>query len=266
MSETVLSQASPGLAQLFGAALQRVASQREEINALDGFNGNHGDNMVQNLQVITDALTVQGDKTPAEALRYAGEALQVQGRGGTSQFYSKGLGQAAEKLQGHTSLEQGDVMTLIQSLLGAVPAAGNPQEGQTVQSVLDMVLGMAGMGGVQQARPEPEPEPEPTLGGGIMDLLKGLIGVSPAQQAPVPQPSVAPQDDTFDMGDVLERLLPAGLAYLQAKQAGADSSQAIQQALIKALLGGQTQRASTPRAAAGSLIAQSMLQAFLGRK
>jgi len=263
MSETVLSQASPSLAQLFGAALQRVASQREEINALDGFNGNHGDNMVQNLQVITDALTVQGDKTPAEALRYAGEALQVQGRGGTSQFYSQGLGQAAEKLQGHTSLEQGDVMTLIQSLLGAVPAAGNPQEGQTMQSVLDMVLGMAG---AQQRAPEPEPEPEPTLGGGIMDLLKGLIGVSPAQQAPIPQPSVAPQDDTFDMGDVLERLLPAGLAYLQAKQAGADSSQAIQQALIKALLGGQAQRASTPRAAAGSLIAQSMLQAFLGRK
>lgn len=263
MSETVFSQSSPGLAQLFGAALQRVAAQREEINALDGYNGNHGDNMVQNLQVITDALTVQGDKPPADALRYAGQALQAQGRGGTSQFYSKGLGQAAERLQGHTALEQGDVMTLIQSLLGAVPAAANPQEGQTVQSVLDMVLGMAG---AQPAQPEPEPEPEPTLGGGVMDLLKGLIGFSPAQQASVPQPSVAPQDDGFDMGDVLERLLPAGLAYLQAKQAGADSSQAIQQALIKALLGGQTQRPSTPRAAAGSLIAQSMLQAFLGRK
>ncbi|MBN1920351.1 MAG: DAK2 domain-containing protein [Anaerolineae bacterium] len=265
MSETVFSQASPGLAQLFGAALQRVAAQREEINALDGYNGNHGDNMVQNLQVITDALTVQGDKPPAEALRYAGQALQVQGRGGTSQFYSQGLGQAAEKLQGHTALEQGDVMTLIQSLLGAVPAAANPQEGQTVQSVLDMVLGMAGMGGAQEAQPAPAPEPEPTLGGGVMDMLKGLIGLSPAP-APTPQPSVVPQDDGFDMGDVLERLLPAGLAYLQAKQAGADSSQAIQQALAKALLGGQTQSASTPRAAAGSLIAQSMLQAFLGRK
>lgn len=263
MSETVFSQSSPGLAQLFGAALQRVAAQREEINALDGYNGNHGDNMVQNLQVITDALTVQGDKPPAEALRYAGQALQVQGRGGTSQFYSQGLGQAAERLQGHTALQQGDVMTLIQSLLGAVPAAANPQEGQTVQSVLDMVLGMAG---AQQAQPEPEPEPEPTLGGGVMDLLKGLIGFAPAQQASVPQPSVAPQNDGFDMGDVLERLLPAGLAYLQAKQAGADSSQAIQQALVKALLGGQTQKPSTPRAAAGSLIAQSMLQAFLGRK
>ena len=53
MSETVKSQTSPTLADLFGAALRSVAAQREEINALDGFNGNHGDNMVQNLQIIT---------------------------------------------------------------------------------------------------------------------------------------------------------------------------------------------------------------------
>ncbi len=265
MSERVFSQSSPDLAQLFGAALRSMKAQREEINALDGFNGNHGDNMVQNLQVITEALSMQGEKPPADALRYAGEVLQVQGRGGTSQFYSQGLGQAAERLQGHTSLEQGDVMTLIQSILGAVPAEGNPQEGQTMQSVLDMVLGMTG---AEKARPEPEPEPQAALGGGVFDLLKGLIGIPPSQTTPAQpmQPSVTPQDDTFDLGDVLERLLPAGLAYLQAKQSGADSSQAIQQALIKALLGGQTQRPSTPRAAAGSLIAQSLLQAFLGRK
>lgn len=264
MSEMVSAQ-TPNLADLFGAALQRMAAQREEINALDDFNGNHGDNMVQNLQVITKALEMQQDKPPADALRYAGNVLQAQGRGGTSQFYSQGLGRAAEQLQGHASLEQGDVMTLIQSILGSVPAQGNPQEGQTVQSVLDMVLGMAG---AQQAMPQPAPEPEPTLGGGVFDLLKGLIGLSPAATTPArpTQPSVVPQDDTFDLGDVLERLLPAGLAYLQATQAGADPSQAIQQALIKALLGGQVQRPSTPRAAAGSVIAKSLLEAFLGRK
>lgn len=265
MSEMASALTSPNLADLFGAALRSLAEQRDEINALDDFNGNHGDNMVQNLQVVTEALSMQQDKSPAEALRYAGDVLQVQGRGGTSQFYSQGLGRAAEQLQGHATLEQGDVMTLIQSILGSVPAQGNPQEGQTVQSVLDMVLGMAG---AQQVSPQPAPEPEPTLGGGVFDLLKGLIGLSPSKPTPVQptQPSVVPQDDTFDVGDVLERLLPAGLAYLQAKQAGADSSQAIKQALIKALLGGQAQRPSTPRAAAGSVIAQSMLQAFLGRK
>jgi len=265
MSETVKSQTSPTLADLFGAALRSVAAQREEINALDGFNGNHGDNMVQNLQIITGALSSQGDKPPAEALQRAAETLQVQGRGGTSPYYSQGLAQAAQKLGGHTSLEQGDVMTLIESLLGAVPATGNPQEGQPTESVLDMVLGMAG---VRQAQPEPAPEPQPTSGGSLMDLLKGLIGVSPSQTAPPPpaQPTAPAQDDTLDLEEVLERLLPAGIAYFQARQTGADSSQAMQQALIKALLGGQTQKPATPRAAAGSLIAQSMLQAFLGRK
>lgn len=265
MSETLLSQASPNLAQLFGAALKSVLAQREEINALDGFNGNHGDNMAQNLQVITEALQEQSDKAPAEALRYAGQVLQVQGRGGTSQYYSQGLGQAAEKLEGRASLQQGDVMTLIQSLLGAVPAQGHPQQGQAVESVLDMVLGMVG---AQQSQPQPAPQATPSAAGGIMDLLKGLVGGQASQTAPSAptQPAPTPQDDQLDMGDVLERLLPAGLAFLQAKQSGADTSQAMQQALIKALLGGQTQKPSTPRAAAGSLIAQSLLQAFLGRK
>jgi hypothetical protein len=58
------------------------------------------------------------------------------------------------------------------------------------------------------------------------------------------------------------------MALLQARQSGGDSSQAVQQALIRALLGGQVQpqQASTPRAAAGSLVAQTILQALMGRK
>lgn len=267
MSESATAQGISDLAQLFGAALQRLTAQREAINALDGFNGNHGDNMVQNLQVITEALAARSGSAPADALRYAGQVLQAQGKGGTSQYYSRGLGQAARELEGHAALEQGDVMTLIQSLLSAVPAEGHPQQGQAAPSVLDMVLNMA-EAQASTPRAAPASQPVPTALGGILDLAKGLIGKPPSQVAsPQPeQPPTTPQADKLDMGDVLERLLPAGLAFLQAKQAGADTSQAMQQALIKALLGGQTQRPTTPRAAAGSLIAQSMLQAFLGRR
>lgn len=95
-----MSQSALDLNSLFGAALQAVTSHRQEINDLDGYNGNHGDNMVENLRMITDALQANKSQPPAEALRYAGQKLQSQGRGGTSQYYARGLNQAAERLQG----------------------------------------------------------------------------------------------------------------------------------------------------------------------
>jgi hypothetical protein len=83
------------------------------------------------------------------------------------------------------------------------------------------------------------------------------------------QPSQAgPLDDGLDVGDVLSTLLPAGLAFLQAKQTGADTASPIGQASSGALMGGQMNplQSSTPRGAAGSLIAQSILQALASRR
>lgn len=88
-------------------------------------------------------------------------------------------------------------------------------------------------------------------------------------QAPQPQAGpAAPQDDGLDLGDVVSALLPAGLAFLKAKQSGADTAQAAGQALIGALMGGQVNplQAGNPRTAAGSLIAQSILQALAGKR
>jgi hypothetical protein len=70
------------------------------------------------------------------------------------------------------------------------------------------------------------------------------------------------------VGDVLSTLLPAGLAFLQAKQTGADTTSAIGQALSGALMGGQMNplQSGTPRGAAGGLIAQSILQALTSRR
>ena len=84
------------LGTLFGAALQNVDTNRQQINALDGVNGNHGDNMVHNLQVITQAMQAQGKQAPAEQLRHAAAELQSNGKGGTSQYYAQGLNEAAK--------------------------------------------------------------------------------------------------------------------------------------------------------------------------
>jgi hypothetical protein len=226
-----MNQSTLDLGDLFGAALQAVTAHRQEINDLDGYNGNHGDNMVENVRMIMDALKEKSSQPPSEALGYASQRLQSNGRGGTSQYYARGLGQAAQQLQGRSTIENNDVMTIVQSLLGAIPSQGVQQQPQPGGSVLDQVLGLAG------AQPSP-------AGPGALD-------------------------DGLDLGDVLNVLVPAGLAFLQAKQSGADTAQAAGQALVGALMGGgrvNPLQAGTPRAAAGGLIAQSILQALTGRR
>jgi hypothetical protein len=260
----MMNQPTLDLSDLFGAALQAVTAHRQEINDLDGYNGNHGDNMVENVRMIVDALKERSTQMPSEALGYAGERLRSEGRGGTSQYYAKGLSEAAEQLQDRPSLEPGDVMSVVQSILGAIPSQGHPQQPQAGGTVLEQMLGMGGgqpgqaggsvleqvlgMGGGQA----------PQAGGGVLEQVLGMAGGQP--------PQAEPQDDGLGMDDVLSALLPAGLAFLQARQSGADTASAAAQALTGALMGGQANplQAGTPRAAAGGLIAQSILRALVG--
>jgi hypothetical protein len=240
------------LSSLFGAALQAMTANRQEINALDGHNGNHGDNMVENLRLITSALRSRRSQPPAKALEYASQRLEKQGRGGSSQYYAQGLKQAAQQLQGRSQLGNEDVTTLVQALLGALPNEGYPQQPQAGGTVLDQLLG----GLVQQQQPA-----QPQAAGLLEQLLGGGV-----QQPAQPQPQA--QAGGVDAADVLSVLLPAGMAFLQAKQAGADTTAAAGQALMSVLAGGQVNPLQTgsPRAAAGSLIAQSILQAVMGRR
>jgi len=227
-----MSQQPYDLSNLFGAALEAMAANRQEINDLDGYNGNHGDNMVENLRLITESLQEKSSQTPAEALGYASQRLQSDGRGGTSQYYARGLGQAAEQLQGRASLDGNDVMSLVQMLLGAIPSEGH--------------------------------EPQPQAGGSVLDQVLGMASEQRPQARPFDQAQGRPQDSDLDLDDVLNVLLPAGLAFLQAKQSGADTASAAKQALMSALMGGQVNplQAGTPRTAAGGLMAQSILQAL----
>ena len=229
------NQPTYDLGALFGAALQAMTAHRQEVNDLDGYNGNHGDNMVENVRLITKSLQKKSARPPAEALQYASRRLQANGRGGTSQYYARGLSQAAEQLQGQPALDGAGVVSLVQSLLAAIPSQGQ------------------------------QPQPQP--GGSVLEQVLGLAGGQPAQPSGQPaQPG--PQDSGLDLGDVLGVLVPAGLAFLQAKQAGADTASAAGQALTSALTSGQVNplQAGNPRAAAGGLIAQSILQALTSRR
>ena len=299
------SQSKVDLVNLFEQAFQGVVAQRKQINALDGFNGNHGDNMVENMRMVTETVRAHRTKSPSEALRSAGKQLGQAGKGGTSQFYSKGLLQAAEKLEGQTELTRADGVTFLETLLGAIPSQGFPEQGQTSSSILDMVMGLAG----SQGQPEPEPQPPDQLGG-LMDMVTGLTGGQQPQtqpqsdnplgglldmvtgltggQQPAAEPQTQPdnqlgglldmvagltgaqqpqtesENEGFDLGNLFGKLLPAGLAYMQAQQSGADLTVA-KMAFIRSLLGARPQQAETPRQAAGTVIAQSILQALMAR-
>lgn len=283
------------LADLFEEATRAVAAHQREINELDGYNGNHGDNIVTNANAITSELRKHRKDPPAEALKAAGQKIAREGAGGSSRYYAQGLQQAAEQLAGKEKLNAADGMTLIQTLLGALPREGypEPEQTQSTSTVLDMLTAMAG-GGQQTTQPA-QPVPQASSGGSLLDTLVGLAGgqqTQPTQTAPqqadsqlagilgmltggnapqqgatqTAQPAQTADDNGLDLGDVVETLLPAGLAYLQARQGGADTAQAGQAALLQALMGGQQPQPSTSREAAGIVLAQSMLKALLGNR
>ena len=337
------------LSRLFGAALKTMETNQQAVNHLDGYNGNHGDNMVQNLRTITAALSAHGDAEPSEALRYASRELEAKGKGSTSAYYVKGLSQAAERLEGHSELSRGDVMTLVQSLLGAVPSQGYSQQPDVNGSVFGQIMGLAANQQAQGAQsgdtsapesplqaflsaqqspgeegsledalgtlfgtPSPGMESSPDspleelLGSGaaaqdgqegMEGLLSALLGGQPSQGSEEASGSPLdavlgseqPQGGGHALGGLLgtllggqqpqsgqqgqdrlanlvQALLPAAMAFLQAKQSGAEMPDAAAQALMALLANRQMDplQAGTPRAAAGGLVAQSMLRALDG--
>jgi hypothetical protein len=227
----IVQNSTADLSNLFGSALNTLRNNRQQINDLDAYNRNHGDNMVHNLDVITQALRSEASHSPAAALGTAAQRLQTQGRGSTSQYYATGLNRAASQLRGKSALSNGDVSKLTHTVLGSVPARGGyaaqTTPAQFAPSVLDSLLGLA------------------------TGAAAGRVQAG------------AGNTDGFGLDD----LMMAGARYLQAKQAGNDNMTAIAQAAAGALAGSQPQQnySYSPQSAAGGLIAQSVLGALLNR-
>jgi hypothetical protein len=117
------------LAQLFGVAAQALASNQASLNKADTNNGDHGDNMVQIFNLITQALASQQKATPAEQLSYASQMLSQNASSGSSQAYVQGLAQAANQFQGQKAITAESVLPLVQALLGGEQGAAAAQSG-----------------------------------------------------------------------------------------------------------------------------------------
>ena len=220
------------LAQLFQTVTGTLTSNRQQLNDADDNNHDHGDNMVDTFEVITQAMKEKKGADPADQLEYAAQMLR-QRKSGSSQMYAKGLEQASQQFQGQ-QVTPANAMTLIQSLLGGGQAPQVQQQGGGLGGVLGSLLGG------QQGTPQQD-----SGIGGVIGSLLGGSGGQQGQQA----------DDGFGMDD----LLKAGMSFMSTKSRGGSNLEAIVNAVVSssAMGGGYRQQSS-------NLVTTALMQAVKG--
>ena len=113
---------SVDLSKLFGAVAQTMLQNQSTLNEADTYNHDHGDNMVQTFEVITQAMKEKSNATPAEQLAYASQLLSAKSQSGSAKLYAQGLQDASKKFVGKTSITPSNGTTL-DSLLAAADKA-----------------------------------------------------------------------------------------------------------------------------------------------
>lgn len=130
------------LANLFQTVTGTLSQNRDSLNEADTYNHDHGDNMVDTFEVITQAMKEKKGADPADQLAYASEILR-QRKSGSAQQYADGLAQASTQFQGQ-QLTSGNAMTLIQTLLGGGQAPEPQHQDGGIGNLLGSLLGGAG--------------------------------------------------------------------------------------------------------------------------
>ena len=215
------------LSTLFNVAAQALTASKDSLNQADTENQNHGDNMVQVFNMISQVMANQQGASPSQQLSSASQYLAQNGTSGSAQVYSQGLAHAAQQLQGHSAVTPESTLTLIQSLLGG------SQQSAAAQGT-DLLGSMLGGGSSSQGA----------------DLLDSLLGGQSAPQAG------SQQQNGLDLGDILN----AGMDFMNAKQQGQDNLHAALSALMSA--GPMAQ--NPHRQQSGQVVANALLQAVAG--
>jgi hypothetical protein len=225
------------LANLFQSVAGSLTTQRENLNNADTYNHDHGDNMVEVFNVISQAMQAKQNADPADQLAYASQLLR-QRKSGSAQVYAQGLSQASKEFKGQQQVTPNNAINLIQALLGGGQAStAQPQSG--VGDLLGSLLG----GGTAAAQ-----QPQ----GGIGDLIGSLLGGGNSTQLPQNQQPTS----GLDVGD----LLNAGMAFMNTKSQGGNNMEAI----VNALVSGSAMGNSQHRSQSGAVVVNSLLQALGG--
>jgi hypothetical protein len=139
------------LSALFGVAAQALTANQQSLNQADAQNGNHGDNMVQAFNMISQVLGSQQGAPPTQQLNHASQYLSQHSTSGSAQVYAQGLAQAAQQFQGQQSVTPDNAMMLVQSLLGGgQPAAQQGGGADLLGSLLGGLSGQPAQSNQQQ--------------------------------------------------------------------------------------------------------------------
>lgn len=229
------------LAKLFGTVAKTMVQNQASLNAADDYNHDHGDNMVEIFEVITKAMKEKSTATPAQQLAYASQLLEQKTTSGSGKLYAENLKNASAQLGTAKKVTPDNMMTILQTLLGAsgtIPTQNQPQGGGLGGDLLGSLLGAATGSTSGSAQ---------SGGGDILgELLGGLTGASTSSQSG--------QQQGIDIG----QLLNAGMAYAQAKQSGKSNLDAI----LNAVVSSSKMNTSAARTQSGTIVANTLLQAL----
>jgi hypothetical protein len=242
-----MAKSNINLASLFGNVAQELIKNQSTLNQADTQNNDHGDNMVNVFNTITQALQDKPKASTSTQLEYASDQVRQNCQSGSGTVYADGLARAATELQGQT-LNKDNAMQLITALLGS--GSGTQASSQTGES--DPLSGLLGslLGGTAQQQAGASSNPTTDA---LSSLLGGLLG---GEQTPA-------QSGTGS-GIRLDQILAAGMEFMQSQQQGQDTMSSLLDAVVAGSQAGSGYRAESGKLVAGTLM--QGLGALLGKK
>lgn len=282
-----MTKKSVDLASIFGAVAESLAENQEALNQADRYNHDHGTNMLQTFETIANALEKKQDSSDSVALAYAAKQVAKKTDSGSSRLYAEHLNQAASQFKRRKVDEKG-AFELLQTLIGGAkpPTAdtqpvgddllgalmggmlgGNTSQGSSAPDTGDLLGAL--MGGMAGGGSSSQSSSAPDAGDLLGALMGGLSGGSTSQSPSSPgvgdllgtlmgSSSGSSGSSSQQQGLNLQNLLAAGMAYMQAKQSGKDTLQA----LIQAFVAGSNMGKDPYRTQSTELVVQSFLQAL----
>lgn len=131
------------LVDLFQTAAGALQNHRQELNQADSYNMNHGDNMVEIFEVITQAMKSKQNADAPTQLEYAAQLLRQKSNSGSASVYADGLASASKEVSG--SLVSPDMaMNLLQKLMNGGGAAAEKPAASGAAGIGDLLGGLLG--------------------------------------------------------------------------------------------------------------------------
>lgn len=129
------------LSSIFKTVSSQLTVQKNVLNEADDYNHDHGDNMVQIFDLISNAVSKKSSEPVADQLAYASKVVEKEGQSGSAQLFAKGLAEAASNFT-DTELKPDTLGILVKSLLNVKEEEPPKKEkGSLIGSLLSGLTG-----------------------------------------------------------------------------------------------------------------------------